>query len=70
MEQYEYRKAVDAFREVRERAPGWIPGSINLAIALLNDTGLKIEQAKAQGQAPPPSNFDQALALLKEEGSL
>ena len=33
MEQYEYGKAAKAFREVRRRAPGWIPGAINLAIA-------------------------------------
>ncbi len=39
MEQYEYAEAVEAFREVHRRAPGWIPGSINLAIALLNDSG-------------------------------
>ena len=29
-----------------DTAPGWIPGSINLAIALLNDTGVKDEEAK------------------------
>ena len=40
MEQYKYLKADSTiFREVRRRAPGWIPGSINLAIALLNDSG-------------------------------
>ena len=39
MERYEYGDAVEAFREVRRLAPGWIPGSINLAIALLNDNG-------------------------------
>ena len=49
MEQYEYRKAAEAFREVRKRAPGWIPGSINLAIALLNDSGVKAEAAKKSG---------------------
>ena len=35
MERYEYREAIVAFREVRKRCAGWIPGSINLAIALL-----------------------------------
>ena len=49
MEQYEYREAVEAFREVHDRAPGWIPGSINLAIALLNDSGVKAEEAKKAG---------------------
>ncbi|MFI5455457.1 MAG: tetratricopeptide repeat protein [Isosphaerales bacterium] len=37
MEQYRYKEAVDAFREVHDLAPMWIPGSINLAIALMND---------------------------------
>ena len=65
MEQYEYAKAAEAFRSVHELAPGWIPGSINLAIALLNDTGVKVEEAKkAGGGAPPPGNFDEALELL------
>lgn len=29
MEQYEYVKAAKAFREVRRRAPGWVPGAIS-----------------------------------------
>jgi hypothetical protein len=65
MEQYDYGKAVAAFREVHERAPGWIPGSINLAIALLNDTGTQNEAAK-KGGGGGPGNFDQALALLDD----
>jgi tetratricopeptide (TPR) repeat protein len=64
MEQYEYAKAVEKFRRVHELAPGWIPGSINLAIALLNDTGVKVDAAKKAGGAPPPDNFDDALNLL------
>src|SRR4051812_2176755 len=46
MEQYEYSKAVAEFRKVHELAPGWIPGAVNLAIALLNDTGSQDEAAK------------------------
>ncbi len=57
-------EAVEAFREVRRRAPGWIPGAINLAIALLNDSGVKAEQAKKAGVNPLPDNFDEALELL------
>lgn len=49
MERYEYREAADAFRTVHRLAPGWIPGSINLAIALLNDTGVKEDEAKKAG---------------------
>jgi tetratricopeptide (TPR) repeat protein len=66
MEQYGYPGAVKAFREVHERAPGWIAGSINLAIALLNDTGLKAEKSKGAGQAPSKSNFEEALELLDD----
>jgi tetratricopeptide (TPR) repeat protein len=64
MERYEYRDAVLAFREVRKRAPGWIPGSINLAIALLNDSGQKAEEAKKAGEDLSVSNFEESLALL------
>lgn len=67
MERYEYRKAADFFRDVHERAPGWIAGSINLAIALLNQTGQQAEATKTRGGgSPPTSNFDAALALLDE----
>ena len=52
------------FSEVRRRAPGWIPGAINLAIALLNDEGVKAEAAKKAGADPATSNFDEALDLL------
>lgn len=62
MERYEYALATDEFRKVHQLAPGWIPGSINLAIALLNQTGE--EQARAAAQPPAESNFDEALRLL------
>ncbi len=61
MERYEYRDAVEAFRDVHRRAPGWIPGAINLAIALLNDSGVEAEKAKKAGGEPAPDNFDEAL---------
>ena len=64
MERYEYHEAIESFREVCKRAPGWIPGSINLAIALLNDSGVKAEQAKQAGAELSLSNFDESLALL------
>jgi tetratricopeptide (TPR) repeat protein len=64
MEQYEYRKAVEAFRDVHRRAPGWIPGTINLAIALLNDSGVEAEKAKKAGGESTLNNFDEALDLL------
>jgi len=61
-----YARAVTAFRKVRKRAPDWIPGSINLAIALLNQTGSADEEAKQSGadDALPPSRYDEALSLL------
>ncbi len=52
------------FGEVHRRAPGWIPGAINLAIALLNDNGVKAEQAKKAGGDAAADNFDEALDLL------
>lgn len=66
MERYEYHAAAAAFREVHERAPGWIPGSVNLAIALLNDVGNQEQEAKtsARPSATGSANFDEALALL------
>jgi tetratricopeptide (TPR) repeat protein len=66
MEQYKYPQAIQAFGEVHIRAPGWIPGAINLAIALLNDSGVKAEAAKKSGSEPASSNFDDALKLLAE----
>jgi tetratricopeptide (TPR) repeat protein len=65
MERYEYDQAAEAFAKVHERAPGWIPGSINLALALLNQTGNEAEKDKgAGGGAPKKPRFDQALELL------
>jgi tetratricopeptide (TPR) repeat protein len=66
MEQYKYAEALEEFRTVHELAPGWIPGSVNLSIALLNDTGVKTEAAKKAGGQPAPAmnNFDEALELL------
>jgi tetratricopeptide (TPR) repeat protein len=70
MERYvEYPDAVKEFRKVHELAPGWAPGSINLAIALLNTSGEAAEKEKdknggGEPSEPPVSNFDEALALL------
>jgi hypothetical protein len=66
MEQYEYGKAAEAFRDVHKRAPGWIPGAINLSIALLNMTGEQVENAKKSGGGQEQGNFDEALALLSD----
>jgi tetratricopeptide (TPR) repeat protein len=68
MEQYDYKNAAEAFREVRRLAPGWIAGSINLAIALLNDAGAAAESSgqKKEGQTSSNPKFDEALALLDD----
>jgi tetratricopeptide (TPR) repeat protein len=66
MEQYKYGDAVESFRQVHRRAPGWIAGAINLAIALLNDSGVKAEQAKKAGGDTATDNFGEALDLLAE----
>lgn len=79
MERYvEYPEAVVAFRKVHELAPGWVPGSINLAIALLNTTGAADQKSQGMGGAgapAAPSHFDEALELLsgvleREPGNL
>ena len=49
---------------MRKRAPGWIPGAINLAIALLNDSGVKAEERRRRGHAVAADHFDEALDLL------
>ena len=67
MERYEYPKAARAFREVIRLAPDWLPGRINLAIALLNQSGESEVEAETQGptsDAPKLSNYEEALALL------
>jgi tetratricopeptide (TPR) repeat protein len=68
MERYEYASAAQSFREVHRRAPGWITGSINLAIALLNQGGEADAKAKASGKAElsgaPLLNIDEARRLL------
>ena len=39
IERYDYEHAAEAFPKVHELAPQWIPGSINLAIALMHQSG-------------------------------
>lgn len=66
MQQYRYGAATEAFRKVRKLAPDWTPGKINLAIALLNDVGVKSEDAKKAGGDVSRDNFAEALDLLAE----
>ena len=70
MERYEYGTGIEAFREVHKRAPGWVAGSINLAIALLNEGGEAAEEAgdrdRAKSEGLPRSNMDQAVRLLDD----
>ena len=70
MERYDYAEAAAAFREVHARAPGWSPGSINLAIALLNQGGEAADKAKGSGQddlaGAPKLNIDEANQLLDD----
>ncbi|GIW89108.1 MAG: hypothetical protein KatS3mg108_3432 [Isosphaeraceae bacterium] len=67
MERYEYGKAAEAFREALKLAPDLAAAKVNLAIALLNDTGTRSEESK-QGRdgTAVPANFDEALRLLDE----
>ena len=68
LEQFEYAKAVEQFRIVRTLAPGWIAGSVNLSIALLNDSGTKSESQKKGGadEGALSNNFTEALGLLDD----
>jgi Tfp pilus assembly protein PilF len=38
MEKFDYRRAVEAFEKVVAMDPGWVPGRVNLGIALLNQS--------------------------------
>jgi len=62
MERFEYHRAVEAFREVRARAPQWNAASINLAIALLNRAGVDANAASEKEAKEP---YDEALELLE-----
>lgn len=53
MDRFEYPKAAAAFEEVTRRARGWLPGRINLAIALLN-------------MPADPASHPRAVALFRE----
>jgi tetratricopeptide (TPR) repeat protein len=64
MERFEYDKAADAFRAVHRLAPGWIAGSINLAIALLNQTGNEGPAAAAGPGGRIAPRYQEAMALL------
>ncbi len=66
MEQYKYRHAAEAFGKTVELAPGLLAAKINLAIAMLNDTGNEAEKAKAKGDKAPPTRFDRVIGLLDE----
>ncbi len=64
MERYEYRRGHRGVSRGAEACAGWIPGSINLAIALLNDSGVKAEEAKKSGVTASSDNFGESLELL------
>src|SRR4051812_3879091 len=49
MERYDYPNASKAFRRAHELAPGLYASSINLAIAILNDTGTESEKTRGSG---------------------
>jgi Flp pilus assembly protein TadD len=66
MDQYAYEKAVTAFEEVVKLAPDWLPGKINLGIALMNagqDQPRGQQPAEQQKQHP---NLQRAAKLFRE----
>ena len=58
MERFEYRMAVSDFEQVVGYAPDWLPGRMNLGIALLNATNVEQHLERATEM------FE---AILKEE---
>jgi len=68
MERYEYERAAEEFEAVLELAPDWQAAKVNLAIALLNQTGKTIEEEQDSGGAVEidRSQFDRSLALLDQ----
>jgi hypothetical protein len=65
MEQFEYDKAVAAFEEVNRLAPEWLPGKINLGIALTNYGG-KIQPTTQQDEKEKTAAFKRALTVFAE----
>jgi tetratricopeptide (TPR) repeat protein len=63
IERYDYEKAAEAFRKVHELAPQWIPGSINLAIALMNQSGPRKDDLGLAVEGDPQH---EALVLLDD----
>ncbi len=51
MERFEYERAVEVFEQVVARAPDWLPGRINLGIALLNAGGTSSPEMLARTRA-------------------
>ncbi len=46
MERFEYKEAAQVFHEIVDQAPDWLPGQINLGIALLNvSTAAELDRA-------------------------
>ncbi len=76
MEQFEYGKAVTAFEEVVRLAPDWLPGRINLGVALLNaGTGPDLDRAGTIFQSVLKEDADNPYAhfclgiLLRHRGN-
>ncbi len=61
IERYDYEKAAESFRKAHELAPNWIPGTINLAIALMHHNGARLD---AEGMEVREQR--EALDLLNE----
>src|SRR5262249_13652141 len=63
-EQFEYGKAVEAFEEVVKFAPDWLPGEINLGIALLNQAGA-MRSNSSEEKAAKEGTYARAIALFE-----
>ncbi len=69
LEQFEYKDAAETFEQVAKLAPDWLPGKVNLGIALLNWDGQATEEKKKDGDAPKKStkalgSMDRAIQIF------
>jgi tetratricopeptide (TPR) repeat protein len=66
MEQFEYEDAVREFEEVVRLDPGWLPGQINLGIALLNNPDKKLDPNEPDRPENREVNLRRALGVFQK----
>jgi hypothetical protein len=64
MEQFNYDEAIGSFKEVTQLAPDWMPGQINLGIALMNKAGYEGTKASTE-KAATASGYAAAVQVFE-----